>query len=74
MQENNNLPTNEDTMNMPGMSGEKLMIANQSVQQIGEVGHVQEDDEPMGGSQENLGIAYGNNQSKAVIGHNDSYG
>lgn len=28
---------------IPG-DGEKLMIANQSVQQIGEVGHLQEDD------------------------------
>lgn len=55
-----------------GMSGEKLMIANQSVQQIGEVGHVQEDDgEDAVGSQQNFGVGY---QSKHGMGHNDSYG
>lgn len=48
---------------MPG-NGEKLMIANQSVQQIGEVGHVQEDD--MDGEYEDESKANLQNPGKCI--------
>lgn len=59
------------------------MIANQSVQQIGEVGHLQEDDMDgeYGDSRANLdnqafGMGYSqeNQQVEQIIGHNDAFG